>query len=306
MASFADSVTTLFEWLADPTFDCDHDVESLIASQPRLLYSSCDCEVAKYPLHAAAAYGRYNLMKRFLTLAPDLVDTVNGKGQTAMHLLIENFDEKLSAGEQVRLLKFLLEKMESKALMIADAKGRTPLHVAALHAKAGTVGFLMEQLDDLPLGKDEDGLTPFHAAIRAGRHKVVEVFLEYTDEFVSVCDNEGRSPFLSACLVDLKMVKLIWGITDAYLNVKDAKGMSPLLAMLNGGCLEVATFLLKHRALSVDEEKLTADGQKTLEHATRLVHSKIEEMNKRSRSSSSSDEEEEEEEERSVRQCRVK
>lgn len=308
MASFADSVTALFAWLSDSE-SSDDDVRSLVASQSRLLYSSCDCEVAKYPLHAAAAYGRYNLMKHFLALAPDLVDTVNKKGQTTMHLLIENFNEQLSAGEQIRLLKFLLEKQESKALTIADAKGRTPLHLVSLYAKAGTVGYLMEQLEDLPLEKDEDGLTPFHAAVRAGRHDVVEVFLEYSDEFVSVCDNKNCSPFLSACLVDLRMTKLIWGITDVYLNFKDAEGMSPLLAMLNGGCLEVAAFLMKHRALPVDDEKLTADGRKTLEHATRLVRSKIEESNKRHRSSSSSDEddeEEEEKEERSVRQCRVK
>ena len=240
--------------------------------------SSYSRENIKHPLHLAASHGCVKEMAAILSLLPSYVDAVDEDGRTAMHIIVENALEKISLEVRKYMLDILFGH-GSSALHIADKQGRTPLHLASLHADEATIEYLIKR-DRASIGynahrfqRDRQGFTPLHLAIVASRHAIVRVFLELAEPPLGSCNNMLRSEFFSACCIDLQMAELLWisPASHQYIDVCDCDCTSPLTATLNKGLVDVAAFLLKNGALFNKMNALTEEGRATLGKAVRLI-----------------------------------
>lgn len=76
-------------------------------------------------LHVAAKEGKVKILKMLSKLCPDIWDVQDDKGQTALHLAVENRESDA--------VKFILKTKLSDGLVNEqDYEGNTPMHVAAI------------------------------------------------------------------------------------------------------------------------------------------------------------------------------
>jgi ankyrin repeat protein len=120
--------------------------------------------------------------------------------QTLLHLAAEQAD--------AATMKVLLDKIPSEVLSIDALNGtlQTPLHVAALAARADVAQIILEYNPILDVF-DADGATSLLLACRSGKKRVTDANgnrTEFVDLLVekgaclTTCDNKGQSPWTAA------------------------------------------------------------------------------------------------------------
>ena len=249
-----------------------------VTARPELLDSPChyaeDLGRMEYPLHLAASFGHYTMVERFLKIRPADIDRVTKKGQTAVHMIARDTFSAIPMEHHVSLLRLFLSR-GSKALTIADKKGRLPLHLAVLQADKRTIVYIANHNKSALTAKDACGRTPFHSAVIAARRDVAQLFLAIADNrrIVNTHDEEDQSPLTSACRVNLKMVKLVLSAPRDRdeINYADLKGVTPLIAALKAGKIDIAIFLLENGATVPRPVELTVKCRLTLRQARRLL-----------------------------------
>jgi ankyrin repeat protein len=128
----------------------------------------------------------------------------------------------------------------------ADAKGHSPLYLAAVIGDPGLVQSLIDHgaaLDDLKAGE-----TPLHAAI-AERHGTVATLLISKGARVNIRDRRGRTPLhdLARFMDDRDLAESMIK-HGADINATDKDGATPLNFAISAGNKQVAEVLQAHGA----------------------------------------------------------
>lgn len=270
-------------------FIIDNDSAAACAAataQPELLDLPCGQYSLNYPLHAAATYGRRQMIKCFLKQSTEKVDRVNELGRTPVHLILENPFDEIDPGHQLSLVELFLKNFSS-AMEMPDKDGNLPIHIASLHADEEVVHFLLSNEIASSMDVNNLGQTPLHLAIAARRHNIVSSILSISAEECDLEDNNGRTPFFYACEVDLEMVKILYDESEETTNSADFDETTPLLTALRNGLTDVAAFLLEKGVELSPDVELNEVASATLERARAP---KVAESSKRDREEDSSEE----------------
>lgn len=107
----------------------------------------------KSPLHLTAEAGNYEAMKIILTDRRTNVNMVDDSGQTALHIVVEQYRE--NDGDARRLLECISVLLKHKGTDVnrTDKNGCTAFHLAALRNNTKVVQLILEH-DDLELDLD--------------------------------------------------------------------------------------------------------------------------------------------------------
>ena len=139
------------------------------------------------PLHAAAGYGRVDVVHVLLEHGADL-GAEDKKGSTPIH-------EAAEYGN-VEVMHVLLE--HGANIGAEDKEGRTPLHEAAINGHVKLASVLLEHGANVG-AEDRNGRTPLHEAAGYGRVEVMRVLLEHGAD-LGAEDRKGETPFQVASL----------------------------------------------------------------------------------------------------------
>lgn len=146
---------------------------------------------------------------------------------------------------------------------VEDAKGRTPLFIAAELGKTEAVRFLCQEKADVNAKEDEHGMFPLHVASWQGNEDIVGILLTNGAK-VNVEEKFGKSPLHVAS--SREVVKLL---IDSKIDVtkKDKKGLTALESAMSNGNRDIV------KALLIDVEELSKpgeDGSTILHQAARV------------------------------------
>ncbi len=86
----------------------------------------------------------------------------------------EKLRQAVVDGNLLRVRTFLEQGVNAQT---ADARGITPLHLAAKHGHRNMVEVLLERVSAVNL-KSQDGITPLSIAVQEGRRELVALLLE--------------------------------------------------------------------------------------------------------------------------------
>ncbi|KAL6636950.1 hypothetical protein ACP70R_024522 [Stipagrostis hirtigluma subsp. patula] len=104
------------------------------------------------PLHVAAHYGAAEAITALLRHCPDVAEMVDGDGRTAFHVAV-------ISGKTNALRCLLRHVRPAELLNRADAKGNTPLHLAAEMSRVQSALLLLKDQRVDPCIRNEDGHT---------------------------------------------------------------------------------------------------------------------------------------------------
>lgn len=150
-----------------------------------------------FPLHVAARAGQVKTVEALLAASPESVDVEGVDGKTALHLASERGDAPLA--------ELLLSAGANPNLR--DARGRTPLYLAAVNGREAVAALLIvcAGLDSRNL----EGTTPLAAAVANGHDAVARLLIEGGASANSP-NNSGHTPLAFAVSAGrLLMVELL-------------------------------------------------------------------------------------------------
>ena len=98
-------------------------------------------------------------------------------------------------GDLMRIRALLLSDMA--LVHVRDAKGLTPLHIAAAQGNAAVVSELIAYHADVNAQVESSGVTPLHLAACGGHHLVVHVLLDHGAN-PHALDQQGKTPLMLA------------------------------------------------------------------------------------------------------------
>jgi ankyrin repeat protein len=215
------------------------------------------------PLHAAIITGNLQITAELIKNGTDVnkkieEDPDRNIGSTPLHLACDYFSPKII---------FLL--LDSGALCnTARDEGRTPLHLAALKDKNGTVIRRMINAGADVNAKDKYGWTPLSCASRNG-HLDVVIALMGAGADLNAKTNDGWTLLHFASYSGhMDIVTALINI-GAELNAKDVDGDTPLHLASYNGHTDVAIALINAGA---DVNAKTNDGYKPLHIASKEGH----------------------------------
>ena len=197
-------------------------------------------------LHQATAWGRADIVRRFLALEPKAVD-FGGKGvgwtplgaaveqgREMVELLLEHGADPniqdvggstpLHRAKTVEMAALLLDRGADPN--IANFSGATPLHNASGAGNLDLIRFLLKRGAD-PAVRDAQQRTPLHQAAYWGNRLVVEALLA-AGAPVNAADSQGFTVLHHAARHhDLEMIRLL-AAKGADPAARDAFGQAPL------------------------------------------------------------------------------
>ena len=148
-----------------------------------------------------------------------------GSQEPAATLTIHEAVEKGELGEVTALLEKNAALISSK-----DAKGRTPLHLAAANAHRAMAELLMRWKADVN-ARDNDGQTPLHAVAACpstDSWHIASLMLHWYQADVNARDNDGRTPLHQTVMRGVGTLADLLLSDHADVNAKDNSGMTPL------------------------------------------------------------------------------
>ena len=130
----------------------------------------------------------------------------------------------------MEVLRLLLEApLASAAALMPNAKGRLPLHCAAIHGTAEAVRLLLEAVPEAALTPFAGGCLALHWAASYGETEMVRLLLETAPEAALRADAGGRLPLHGAAMHgDEERVRLLLEAAPAAALTADARGWLPL------------------------------------------------------------------------------
>lgn len=179
----------------------------------------------------------------------------DSKGQTALHLVLQDQDARYGIG----IATLFLDRME-ELVNLTDNKGRSALYMACAIGHQHMVELLLERHAD-PNIPDQFGKTPLHMAIDADDHPrrrlhIIESLLSH-DAAPDSKDNLDNTPLCLACFKDnAPAVAMLLG-SEADVNLRGKTDETPLIVATKRHNLGIVTMLVEKGALARE-----MDGQR--------------------------------------------
>ena len=240
---------------------------------------------ANIKLHQAAIKGEIPKIIEILKKNPSLVNSVNGQGETALHLAVQN--QQLAAAVQLIQMGAELNVFDyygflplfyayenptlKKILIIKGAlepSSPTDLHNAALEGDIdqaetllSTPGCLIDALDFL-------GKTPLHLAVQNGHHAMTDLLIKKGAK-INLVDQAGYPPIYYGRDNKIKKLLIFSGAQPCAADFRPTdSGRTPLHdAIANKDVKEVKRILKKNPSLL---ENVNRSGQTALHLAVLL------------------------------------
>ncbi|KAL8285415.1 hypothetical protein RB600_009720 [Gaeumannomyces tritici] len=161
------------------------------------------------PLMLAANMGHVRVARYLATSGAEVL-TRDKHGKTALHHAVIHYPQVVE----------LIARKEPIGLLVQDASGQTPLHIAARIASAASASTMVEAASDsahlgqLPQAVDESGRTALHCAAQSGAADVARILGEKDDNVrltvvVEDSENQDTPAQLAALCGQLVVMKLI-------------------------------------------------------------------------------------------------
>ncbi|XP_043685855.1 ankyrin repeat and death domain-containing protein 1A-like isoform X5 [Vespula pensylvanica] len=208
-----------------------------------LIQAKCDIEAKdKYgmrPLHMAAWYGHQDAVKVLINAGAN-VSAINKKQYT---LLMCG-----ARGNNVNVVQYLAEAVESLNGDAMDYTGATALHHAAVAGHPGVISAICN-IPRIELNAtDKIGQTPIHCACSEEHLEAVEALIGLGAN-VNAQDNEGNTPLhVATRMRQIEMVQLLLK-AGANTELTDQMGFTPLHLAASHGCKGILDSLIQNGAI---------------------------------------------------------
>ena len=182
----------------------------------------------------AALEGSSSLVRQYLESEPDLVNSADKDGQTALTIAsgAERFDV-------VRLLHLAGARVCQR-----DHAGATPFYRAASKNDVQIMEYLLNARADLD-ASCKNGFTPLIISSLAGHLDAVK-FLHSSGANMEKSESNGLTPFLVACAGsgNLEVVRYLQEIANCDIGKAEKNGCTPFILAAGAGHLDVCQYLL--------------------------------------------------------------
>eukprot|EP00741_Cyanophora_paradoxa_P011123 tig00020553_g10744.t1 len=154
----------------------------------------------------------------------------DGEGLTPLHVALLHWDAQSDDASLPLDPKALLDMGADPA--IPDAKGRTPLHIAAQRFCTHSIELLLEVGAD-PAIQDSRGWTPLHIAAVEGHEHVMQRLLLGMGADLAIKDNKGRTVLHRAAQGgQASILKAVLEESPDLVDVPDSEGLTALHVFL--------------------------------------------------------------------------
>lgn len=170
-------------------------------------------------------------------------------GQTALHAAVDACQVEAAAA---LLEAAAVSQADAIIANLADPKGQTTLHIAAIKGEADMVELLLQHGADVSRG-DAGGLNGLHLAAAGGHKTCLAMLMDHGgDGLVEHPDTEGNTPLHHASLHGhLSCVRLLLE-TAADVFVKNFKGLTAYTVASSRGHHQVGLLLLEYQDINAD------------------------------------------------------
>ncbi|KAK2583352.1 hypothetical protein KPH14_009350 [Odynerus spinipes] len=207
-----------------------------------LIQAKCDIEArdkfGMRPLHMAAWYGHQDAVKVLINAGAN-VFAVNKKQYT---LLMCG-----ARGNNVSVVQYLAEAVESLNGDAMDYTGATALHHAAVAGHPGVITAICNISRTELNATDKKGQAPMHCACAEEHLEAVEALIGLGAN-VNAQDNEGNTPLhVATRMRQIEMVQLLLK-AGANTELTDQMGFTPLHLAASQGCKGILDSLIQNGA----------------------------------------------------------
>ncbi|XP_031771636.1 ankyrin repeat and death domain-containing protein 1A isoform X1 [Apis florea] len=207
-----------------------------------LIQAKCDIEArdkfGMRPLHMAARYGHRDAVKMLINAGAN-VSAVNKKQYTLLMCA--------ARGNNVRVVEYLAEAVESLNGDATDCTGATALH----HAASAGHPSMITALSNVPRielnATDKKGQTPIHCACAEEHLEAVEVLIALGAN-VDAQDHEGNTPLHVATRTRHTAIAQLLLRAGANTELIDEIGFTPLHVAASQGCKGILESMIQHGA----------------------------------------------------------
>jgi len=181
---------------------------------------------------------KVSIAKQLLDHKPELIDAVDCRGRTALHLAVV-FEPS------IEMVDFPLEQRPGQCDVVDEA------HVIALHwaARSGHRESFFKLLAQNPRSIDVitlDNRNMLHSAAKAGNPQILDAILELRPEFACGIDAYGNTAL--HCFRDQSHWEKIWELNPSALRAVNKKLQTPTMAAIDRG------FFIRGNALSLTQK----------------------------------------------------
>ncbi|XP_072749840.1 ankyrin repeat domain-containing protein 16 [Anoplolepis gracilipes] len=228
----------------------------------------------KRPLHEAAQFAHYKIVKYLLERAAKVDDLKRGDWTPLMLACTKSGPEAcdciralLAAKADIRLRNKdgwtplliacragdenavnLLLKHSPKCIDDRSNNGRSALHIAAFHGHEEVISLLVASCVNLLNEQDSSGSLPLHEAIKHGNLNTVKCII-HLGANVSLVDNVGQTILHIAALTgNSEVVEFILEHKLIDVNCETSFGMTPLMAAQRNNHNDVIKILTRYNA----------------------------------------------------------
>ncbi|XP_029036124.1 uncharacterized protein LOC117603560 isoform X4 [Osmia lignaria lignaria] len=207
-----------------------------------LIQSKCDIEAkdkfGMRPLHMAARYGHRDAVKMLINAGAS-VSAMNKKQHTLLMCA--------ARGNNIRVVEYLSEAVESLNGDATDCTGATALHHAASAGHPAMITAL-SNISRIELNAtDKKGQTPIHCACAEEHLEAVEVLIGLGANG-DAQDNEGNTPLHVATRTRHTAIAQLLLKAGANTELTDEMGFTPLHVAASQGCKGILDSMIQHGA----------------------------------------------------------